>query len=81
MEPSLTGYGDQVIFSPTTSVMDTKAALQIIRKDLIEQGVQISLGSKAQSFPSSGKITLHNGTTISYDYLINAAGLDSLRIA
>ena len=70
MEPSLTGYGDQVIFSPTTSVMDTKAALQIIRKD-----------SKAQSFPSSGKITLHNGTTISYDYLINAAGLDSLRIA
>jgi len=24
MEPSLTGFGDQAIYSPTTSVMDTK---------------------------------------------------------
>lgn len=39
MEPSLTGYGKDAIYSPTTSVMDTKFALKIMKEELISQGV------------------------------------------
>jgi L-2-hydroxyglutarate oxidase LhgO len=43
IEPSLVGIGDQVIYSPTTSVMDTKQALKIMKDELIEQGVNVEV--------------------------------------
>ncbi len=34
MEPSLNGYGKEAIFSPTTSVIDTKLALKAFKTEL-----------------------------------------------
>jgi hypothetical protein len=36
MEPTVVGFGTQAIYSPTTSVMDTKAALKVLKNDLLE---------------------------------------------
>jgi len=44
MEPTLTGYGSEVIYSPTTAVMDTKQAMQVMRQQLVSQGVTIEMG-------------------------------------
>lgn len=41
MEPTLVGYGKQCIYSPTTSVMDTKEALDFLRKEAESEGVEI----------------------------------------
>ncbi len=46
IEPSLMGIGDQVIYSPTTSVMDTKQALKIMKNKLLEQGVNIEVNQE-----------------------------------
>ncbi len=46
MEPTLVGFGSQAIYSPTTSVMDTKAALKVLKDELIEQGVNINLNEQ-----------------------------------
>lgn len=45
-EPSLTGYGKEAIYSPTTSVIDTKLALKAFKDELIGQGVQVKLGEQ-----------------------------------
>ena len=34
MEPTLVGYGNECIYSKTTSVMDTKAAMESLKSDL-----------------------------------------------
>ena len=39
MEPSLVGFGSEAIYSPTTSVIDTKQALKAFKDELIEKGV------------------------------------------
>ena len=79
MEPTLTGYGNEVIYSPTTAVMDTKHAMQVMRQQLVSQGVTIEMGQKFVE-ASQGQVKTET-SRFEYDYLINAAGLDSLRIA
>lgn len=39
MEPTLVGYGNECIYSSTTSVMDTKQAMESLKSDLKVQGV------------------------------------------
>ena len=35
MEPTLVGFGKDAIYSPTTSVIDTKKALKAFKEELI----------------------------------------------
>jgi len=49
MEPSLAGHGHEAIYSPTTSVIDTKLALKAFKEELIQQGVNVKLGEKFAS--------------------------------
>lgn len=45
MEPTLVGYGNECIYSSTTSVMDTKQAMESLKSDLKVQGVLIEHGA------------------------------------
>ena len=45
MEPTLVGYGNECIYSKTTSVMDTKAAMESLKSDLKAEGVVIEHGA------------------------------------
>lgn len=45
MEPTLVGYGNECIYSSTTSVMDTKQAMESLKSDLKVQGVVIEHGA------------------------------------
>ena len=44
MEPTLNGFGDEVIYSPTTSVMDIDVALKTL-KDSLPENVEIVYGA------------------------------------
>lgn len=81
MEPSLTGYGNEVIYSPTTSVIDTKLALKAFKTELLEKGVNVRMGEKFVSANQVDRYVQTNKERHFYDYFINAAGLDSLEIA
>ena len=83
MEPSLVGFGSEAIYSPTTSVIDTKQALNAFKDELIEKGVQVKLGEQFVSASEAGseKYVTTNLGQHAYDFLINAAGLESLEIA
>ena len=39
LEPSLVGHGEDCIWSPTTAVMDTRAAMASLREELVDAGV------------------------------------------
>jgi L-2-hydroxyglutarate oxidase LhgO len=80
MEPSLVGYGNECIYSPTTSVMDTKAALEFLRAELESEGVKIERNTEFKSY-SEKRVLVSSGEQFETDFLINAAGQDSLRIA
>lgn len=80
MEPTLIGYGSECIYSPTTSVMDTKVALAALKNELISWGVEIQHETQFIKRISDYKIETTKGT-FETDFIVNAAGLDSLMIA
>ena len=87
MEPTLNGYGDEVIYSPTTCVMDTPIALKTLT-DSLPSNVKIIYGASLNSTRrlkvgnrSEVKTMDHGEQTIESKVFINAAGFDSLRIA
>ena len=68
-----------MIYSPTTSVMDTKRAMELIKESLVCDGVTFTMNQKVNAIRQDCVET--DTEAIKYDYLINAAGLDSLRLA
>lgn len=56
MEPTLDGYGDQVIYSPTTSVMDTPFALKTLTESL-PANVEIVYGASLINAKRKNKAT------------------------
>jgi L-2-hydroxyglutarate oxidase LhgO len=59
--------------------MDTAAAMQVLRSEVESQGANIRMGEKFIS--ANGKVLHTCSGEYPYDFMINAAGLDSLRIA
>ena len=45
IDPMVRGYGREFIWSPTTSVVDSKALTQLLAKDLEEKGIEIIRGT------------------------------------
>ena len=86
LEPTLDGFGDKVIHSPTTCVMDTPIALKTLTESLpsnVEMVYGASLlGTKRYGQATDCEITTATGSeTIQTNFFVNAAGFDSLRVA
>ena len=78
MEPTLRGYGDVVIYSPTTAVMETQVALDCLMRQLNElPNFKAETGVKyiemARSKDSEIAVKTDQGT-IYAKFMINAAG-------
>ncbi len=79
MARSASGRG---LWSPNTSVVNPKAILFELQRDLTKQKVKFILGNKIQNInPNNREIELSNNIKINYQYLFNCTGLNSDRIA
>ena len=56
MEPMLEGYGDEVIYSPTTCVMDTPIALKTLT-DSLPSNTEIVYGASLSNAKRVGEVT------------------------
>ena len=70
---------ERALFSPATSTVDPSLVMQAMKKDAIEEGVQLHCGVRYLSLHKQ-QVTTTDGT---YDagYVVNAAGLYADRIA
>ena len=62
MEPTLTGHGDDVIYSPTTAVIDIDAALKTLT-DTLPQNVEIVYGTKLMTTETRDGVTYNQVQT------------------
>lgn len=78
IEPRVKTY-ERALFSPATSTVDPSLVMQAMKKDAIDEGVQLHCGVRYLA-SSKGRVRTTVGT---YDvgYVVNAAGLYADRIA
>jgi (S)-2-hydroxyglutarate dehydrogenase len=78
IEPRVKTY-ERALFSPTTSTVDPSQVMQAMKKDAVDENVQLHCGVRYLG-SSKGQVKTTQGT---YDvgYVVNAAGLYADRIA
>jgi len=87
MEPTLAGYGDQIIHSPTTCVMDIQHAMKHISAtlpsnvELVKNATLLKIDSSKTSATCFVKKAGNSVERIEARLMINAAGLNALDIA
>ncbi|TNV78279.1 hypothetical protein FGO68_gene4483 [Halteria grandinella] len=89
IDPMVKGYGKEFIWSPTTSVVNSKALVKQMAEDLsqnpnIEIKTGVSFISDKSILSHTGglhSIALSSGDTLQAKYFINAAGQQSLSLA
>ena len=89
MEPALTGFGDEVIYSPTTAVMDINQAMDHMAKTLpsnvtlVKNSQLMSVRQGSEGKTSITQVALNGAITeeIESRLMINAAGNYALDIA
>ena len=78
IEPRVKTYG-RALFSPATSTVDPLLVMQAMKKDAVEEGVQLHCGVQYLT-ASKGQVKTSHGT-IEAGYVVNAAGLYADRVA
>lgn len=78
IEPRVKTF-ERAIFSPATSTVDPSLVMQAMKKDAVEEGVQLYCGVKYLG-SSKGKVTSSQGVHEA-GFVVNAAGLYADRIA
>jgi L-2-hydroxyglutarate oxidase LhgO len=78
IEPRVKTF-ERALFSPATSTVDPALVMQAIKKDALEEGVQLHCGVRYLSFRKEQVET--TGGTYDAGYVVNAAGLYADRIA
>lgn len=85
IDPMVRGFGKEFIWSPTTSVVDSKALVKDIAKDIEGRGnVTVLRGKKYQRSKATGGtyiVETSDSDILECKFLINAAGQQSLDIA
>lgn len=72
----------RALWSPETAVVDPEKIIRELERQLGKMGVQILKGENNwRKTEGSTEIILKNGNKVQYDYLINAAGVFSEKIA
>lgn len=79
IDPLVRGYGEDFIWSPTTSVVDSKALVKYLAKELESTNTNITIMRNSKymkSLKSTGNnyVVTEQGEVIEAKYLINAAG-------
>jgi (S)-2-hydroxyglutarate dehydrogenase len=69
---------ERALFSPATSTVDPALVMQAMKKDALEEGVQLHCGVRYLSFKQQ---VATSGGTYDAGYVVNAAGLYADRIA
>ena len=70
---------ERALFSPATSTVDPSLVMEAMKKDAIEEGVQLQCGVRYLSLRKQQVTT--SGGTYAAGYVVNAAGLYADRIA
>lgn len=70
---------ERALFSPATSTVDPSLVMQAMKKDAVDEGVQLHCGVRYLG-GAKGKVTTSQGTHEA-GYVVNAAGLYADRIA
>jgi L-2-hydroxyglutarate oxidase len=70
---------ERALFSPATSTVDPSLVMQAMKKDAVDEGVQLHCGVRYLSL-SKGRVLTTEGTH-DIGYVVNAAGLYADRIA
>jgi len=81
VEPHSHSATGRALFSPNTSVIDSKAVLDRLADDLTSRGVRILRGHPLTDVAPGARTARANGVSIGYGHLFNAAGLHADRIA
>ena len=72
----------RAIWSPNTAVINPKEVLNKLKEELKEKGVNFFTSENSWQINTKTRcIYLNNGQKINYGFLINAAGLNSARVA
>ncbi|WP_413744842.1 NAD(P)/FAD-dependent oxidoreductase [Synechococcus sp. MIT S9451] len=72
----------RALWSPNTAVVKPISVVNSLQSELIEKGVRFLSGCRNWfASPEQCKLTLADGSTISYGHLINSAGLQADRVA
>jgi len=78
IDPMVRGFGKEFIWSPTTSVVDSKALVKDIAKDIEDRGnVTVLRGKKYQRSKATGGtyiVETSDSDILECKFLINAAG-------
>lgn len=77
LEPNALGI--KALYSPTGAIVDSKALVNRVIKDVNELGGKIYFNEKVQNI--RGNKVISSGKITEFDYLVNAAGLYSDKIA
>jgi len=81
LEPMAASH-EWALWSPNTAVIDSKAVLNNLTKELQGLGVKLLFGEEVQSIDTSGRtVTTAKGHHYGYGFLYNAAGVYADRIA
>ncbi|MDX2085923.1 MAG: L-2-hydroxyglutarate oxidase [Candidatus Melainabacteria bacterium] len=76
LEPCVNSASGRALYVPHSAVIDPKAVVEHLAKQLQTQGVEIKLNSQVIDLqPEAGTLTLKTGERLHYGMLINAAGL------
>ena len=78
IEPRVKTYA-RALFSPATSTVDPNQVMQAMKKDAVDEGVQLHCGVRYLA-SSEGRVLTTDGTH-DVGYVVNAAGLYADRIA
>lgn len=70
---------ERALFSPATSTVDPTQVMQAMKKDAVDEGVQLHCGVRYLSASQGRVVTSHGGYDVGY--VVNAAGLYADRIA
>lgn len=80
LEPNAKSY-DYAIWSPNTAIIDSKAVLECLYKELERLGVKIEFNQEVQSVDIESKTVRTNSNTWHFNKLCNAAGVYADKVA
>lgn len=81
IEPESTASYGCALYSPDTGVIDTKAVLYALEKELLSDGVDIIKAEEVMGVDAIGKALRTRSSEYGYGHLVNAAGLHADRVA
>jgi len=81
IEPAVYSATGNALYSPNTSVIDPVSVMLQLYKDLTQQNIKILLSSRVSNADPCKSMLHVGGKTYKYDFLVNAAGQHSDRVA